>query len=173
MPENIVFTFASSEVSLISRAIIRLTEFTTGQLKLKKIYDQYIEDNRPPELFWHDAIKRLNLIIRIKSGTLFNIPKNGRLLIVANHPFGIVDGLTICSLITKIRNDLKIMTHKVLAQAPAIKHQILPIDFSNTKNALINNINTRQLAQNHLENEGVVMIFPNGGITTSEKILSN
>ena len=60
MTENLLFTFASNEVNPISRAFIRLTEFTTGQPKLKKIYDKYIEDNRPPELFWHDAIQRLN-----------------------------------------------------------------------------------------------------------------
>ena len=54
------------------------------------------------------------------------------------------------------------MTHKVLAQAPAVKNQILPIDFSNNKIALMNNINTRRAAEKHLANEGVVIIFPNG-----------
>ena len=81
MTENLLFTFASNEVNPISRAFIRLTELSTGQPKLKKIYDQYIEDDRPPELFWHDAIKRLNLKIKIKSNDLDTIPKKGRLLV--------------------------------------------------------------------------------------------
>ena len=170
MTENLLFTFASSEVNPISRAFIRLTELSTGQPKLKKIYDQYIEDDRPPELFWHDAIKRLNLKIKIKSNDLDTIPKKGRLLIVSNHPFGVIDGLTICSLVTKIRQDVKLMTHKVLAQAPAVRHQILPIDFSNNKPALINNINTRRLAEKHLMNEGVVIMFPSGEIATAKKL---
>ena len=170
MSENLLFTFAASEVNPISRAIIRLTELSTGQPKLKRIYDQYIEDNRPPELFWHDAIERLNLKINVKTNSLGNINKKGRLIIVANHPFGVVDGLIICSLVTKIRNDVKIMTHKVLAQAPAVRHQILPIDFSNTKQSLTNNINTRKLAQKHLEEEGVLIMFPSGEISTAKKI---
>lgn len=170
MTENLLFTFASNEVNPISRAFIRLTELSTGQPKLKKIYDQYIEDDRPPELFWHDAIKRLNLKIKIKSNDLDTIPKKGRLLIVSNHPFGVIDGLTICSLVTKIRQDVKLMTHKVLAQAPAVRHQILPIDFSNNKPALINNINTRRLAEKHLMNEGVVIMFPSGEIATAKKL---
>ena len=130
MSENLLFTFAASEVNPISRAIIRLTELSTGQPKLKKIYDKYLEDNRPPELFWQDAIERLELKIKIKTMNIESIPKNKKLIIVANHPFGVIDGLIICSLVTKIRNDIKIMTHKVLSQAPAISHQILPIDFS-------------------------------------------
>ena len=40
MSENLLFTFAASEVNPISRAIIRLTELSTGQPKLKRIYDQ-------------------------------------------------------------------------------------------------------------------------------------
>ena len=81
-----------------------------------------------------------------------------------------MDGLTICSLVTKIRQDVKLMTHKVLAQAPAVRHQILPIDFSNNKPALINNINTRRLAEKHLMNEGVVIMFPSGEIATAKKL---
>ena len=108
MTENLLFTFASSEVNPFSRALIRLTELTTGQPKLKKIYDQYIKDDRPPELFWHDAINRLNLKVKIMSNDLDSIPKTGRLLIVSNHPFGVIDGLIICSLVTKIRQDVKI-----------------------------------------------------------------
>ena len=65
---------------------------------------------------------------------------------------------------------MKIMTHSVLAQAEAVKHQVLPIDFSNTKKALINNIKTRRLAEEHLTHGGVLVMFPSGAIATAEKI---
>ena len=61
MKNEIVFSFASSEVGPLGRAFIKITELSTGQPKLKKIYDDYIKDKRPPELFWHDAVERLNL----------------------------------------------------------------------------------------------------------------
>ena len=166
MSENILFSFAASEVSPISRAFIRLTELSTGQPKLKKIYDKYLLDNRPPELFWNDAIERLKFKLIINTKNNFSIPEKGRLLIVANHAFGVADGLTICSIVTKKRNDVRLLTHRVLSQAPAISHQILPIDFSETKQALINNIMTKRKAQEHLENNGVVIIFPSGEISS-------
>ena len=94
-------------------------------------------------LFWHDAVERLNLKVNIKTGAKNLKPKTGKLLVVSNHPFGTIDGIILCSILTKIRSDVKIITHKVLAQAPAVKHQILPIDFTASKAALINNIMTK------------------------------
>ena len=152
------------------RAFIKLTELSTGQPKLKRIYDNYVKENRPPEMFWHDAVERLDLKISIHSKSNQQIPRVGRLLIVANHPFGVADGITICSMVTKIRQDVRLLTHRVLSQAPAISHQILPIDFSLSRNARINNIETKRKAQSHLENEGVVILFPNGEISSTKKL---
>ena len=169
MKNDIVFSFASSEVGPLSRAFIKLTELSTGQPKLKRIYDNYVKEDRPPDLFWQDAIKRLDLKVILKSGKNNFVPKVGRVLVVSNHPFGTIDGLVLCYLITNIRKDVKMITHKVLAQAPAVKHQILPIDFSESRSALINNIMTKRKAQGHLKNEGVVVIFPNGQISSDKK----
>ena len=58
---NIAFTFASSEVNIVAQNFIKLVELCTGKLTLKKLYDQYLSENNPPEDFWHDAIKKLKL----------------------------------------------------------------------------------------------------------------
>ena len=60
---NIAFTFATSEVNSIGRAFIQVIEYGTGKIKLKKLYDQYLKENRPPENFWHDAIDKLQINI--------------------------------------------------------------------------------------------------------------
>ena len=135
---NTTFTFASSEVNVLGRAFIHLTEFGTGKLKLKKLYDQYLSENRPPENFWHDAIEKLQLNISAKFHSSTKIPKKGRLIVIANHAFGVADGLTMCSLVTKVRQDYKLLTHKVLRQADAVKEKIIPVDFAPTKEALKN-----------------------------------
>ena len=44
--------------------------------------------------------------------------------------FGVADGVSICSEISKVRQDYKMVTHKVLRQAEAVKDKILPIDFN-------------------------------------------
>jgi len=48
---NIAFTFASSEVNKLGQNFIKFTELCTGKLTLKKLYDQYISENNPPENF--------------------------------------------------------------------------------------------------------------------------
>ena len=164
------FTFSTSEVNPIGRIIIQLTELGTGKIKLKKLYDQYLKENLPPENFWHDAIDRLDLRVKAHYQSKTNIPENGRLVVIANHAFGVADGVTICSLISKVRQDYKIITHKVLQRADAIKEKIIPFDFSKNRNALINNIASRKESEEHLRNNGVLIIFPSGSVSTKPKL---
>ena len=171
MKDNrLAFTFASSEVNKIGQQFIKIIELLTGKLILKKLYDQYLSENNPPENFWNDAIKKLKLSVVSHYHSEKGIPKNGRLIVVANHAFGVADGVTICSLISKLRQDYKMITHKVLRQAEAVKEKIIPIDFSKTREAVKNNIEARKSAESHLNDNGLVVIFPSGQIATKNKI---
>ena len=173
MKNNIsAFTFANSEVNVISQNFIKITELLTGKLILKKLYDQYIIENNSPENFWHDAIKKLNLNIILNYHSSIRIPNKGRLIVVANHAFGVADGVSACSIISNFRQDYKMITHKVLRQADAVKNKILPIDFSQNKEAIKNNIRTRKESEEYLHNDGLIFIFPSGQIATKKKIIS-
>ena len=167
---NIAFTFATAEVSRLGQLFIMIIELLTGKLKLKKLYDQYLLENRPPEFFWDDAIKKLQLTIKTNFQEGSYIPKKGKLIVIANHAFGVADGVSICSVISKVRQDYKMVTHKVLRQADAVKDKILPIDFNETKEALLTNINTRKEAETVLKNQGVIVLFPSGRIATKKNL---
>ena len=168
--KNIAFTFASSEVNFLSQQFIKLIELLTGKIKLKKLYDQYLLENNPPEQFWNDAIRKLKLDLKTNYKEGSYIPKKGRLIIVANHAFGVVDGVALCSLVSNIRQDYKIITHKVLRQAEAVKEKIIPIDFSPNRQAMLANIDARKQAEKVLLNDGVIVIFPSGQIATKENL---
>ena len=144
---KLAFTFASAEVSKIGQQFIKITELLTGKLILKKLYDQYLLENNPPENFWNDALKKLKLSVVSHYHSETGIPKNGRLIVVANHAFGVADGVTICSLISKLRQDYKMITHKILRQAEAVKEKIIPIDFSLNRQAILANIDARKQAE--------------------------
>mgnify|MGYP003340481220 CR=1 FL=1 len=62
------------------------------------------------------------------------------------------------------------VTHKVLRQADAVKDKILPIDFNESKEALLTNINTRKEAETVLKNDGVIVLFPSGRIATKKNL---
>jgi len=167
---KIAFTFASSEVNFLSQQYIKIIELLTGKIKLKKLYDQYLLENNSPENFWNDAVKKLkfNLKTNYREGSF--IPKNGRLIIVANHAFGVADGVSLCSVVSNIRQDYKMITHKVLRQADAVKEKIIPIDFSQNRTAMLANIDARKEAEKILQNDGVIVIFPSGQIATKEDL---
>ena len=167
---KIAFTFATAEVNKLGQLFIMITEILTGKLKLKKLYDEYLSENRPPRYFWDDAVSKLNFTIKTNFQEGSYIPKKGRLIVIANHAFGVADGVSICSVISKVRQDYKMVTHKVLRQADAVKDKILPIDFNETKEALLTNINTRKDAENVLLNEGVLVLFPSGRIATKKNL---
>tara|TARA_B100001109_G_scaffold245815_1_gene233914 strand:- start:657 stop:1421 length:765 start_codon:yes stop_codon:yes gene_type:complete len=150
-----------------------ITELLTGKLKLKKLYDEYLSENRPPQLFWDDAVTKLDLKLITNFKKNSYIPSKGKLIVIANHAFGVADGVSICSVLSKVRQDYKMVTHKVLRQADAVKDKILPIDFNETKEALLTNINTRKEAEKVLLNDGVIVLFPSGRIATKKNLNKN
>ena len=92
---------------------------------------------------------------------------------IANHPFGIIDGLIMCSLASKIRSDFKIMTHETLGFAPELNKYILPIDFKeNSKITIKKNIQTTKKAKKHLLNKGLLIIFPSGSVSVAKNLKS-
>ena len=166
-----IFSFANGEMGPLASGFIRAMEKVTGQPKIKKLYFDYVEDERPREMFWTDALKRLNITYQAKRERGANIPKIGPVLVIANHPFGVIDGLVLCAMMSEIRQDYKIITHQVLRQAPAVMDKILPIDFAETETALATNLETRREAHRHLKNDGAVIIFPAGGISLSPNLI--
>ncbi len=170
---NIAFTFATAEVNRLGQLFIMITELMTGKIKLKKLYDQYLLEERPLQFFWDDAVSKLNLTLKTSFQEGSYIPKKGKLIVIANHAFGVADGVSICSIISKVRQDYKMVTHKVLRQADAVKDKILPIDFNENKEALLTNISTRKEAEKMLLNDGVLILFPSGRIATKKNLRKN
>ena len=151
-----IFSFANGEMGLMSNYIIRTLEKLTGQPRIRKLYFEYVNDDLPPKNFWSDALDRLDITINltrdVKDGVAATIPTTGRVLAISNHPYGVIDGLALCASMAEVRDDYKIITHRVLRQAPAVMDKILPIDFDETEAALLNNLKTRADAKKHLKN---------------------
>ena len=170
-----IFSFAHGEMGFISNKIIHYLEKWTGQPRVEKLYFDYVNDNLSPEYFWSDALDRLRIELDVRrdiaNGIAASIPATGRVVAIANHPYGVIDGLALCSLMAEVRQDYKIITHRVLRQAPAVMDKILPIDFDETEVALKTNLESRRQALKHLESGGAVIIFPAGAISLSRNIV--
>jgi len=90
-----------------------------------------------------------------------------RLIMVANHPFGIPDGVAILALAEQLGRPARILIHSNLLRVPEMDRYALPIDFSETPEAMRTNLETRKAALACLARGETVIVFPGGGIATA------
>ncbi len=169
---DVRFTYSHPGQSRLRRGIIRTVEVISGQPKLKRLYlDWVICDKRPGEPVFDAALRKLGIRPRIRSGAenLAKVPETGGLLLVANHPFGVVDGLTIGHLAMRLRGNVRIMTNSLLCRVPEVDPHLLPVDFSGTPEARRITGETRRRAVELLAQGQTVAIFPAGSVATANK----
>src|SRR5438477_9719166 len=111
------FSYSTSEQPLLQRTVIRAIERLGGQRRLKKLYDQHQRDIRHGETFFDAAIRLLKLDVRYDASALADCPREGPIVFIANHPYGVLDGITLTWLAAKVRPDIKVLANSVLCQA--------------------------------------------------------
>ena len=166
------FSYSRAEQPWANRTTIRIIERLSGQPRLEGLYRSWASKPHPHENLFNAAVRLLKIKIDIDQPALARIPTKGPVLFIANHPFGVIDGLMAGHLATRIRPDVKIMTHSLLAQAPEAKDFMLPVDFAKTPEAQMTSLQTRRRTMNWLATGHAVVVFPAGGVSTAQKPLT-
>jgi putative hemolysin len=164
---EVQFSYSDHSQPLLKRTAIQLIEKATGQPLLYGLYLDNQKNPVPGESFWAASVRQLQVVPTFKADDLSNIPATGPLVIIANHPYGVLDGLAMCWLIEKVRKDFLVLTHSVLLRAPEARTNLLPVDFTGTKEAFQTNLESREAARKHLAQGGCVVVFPAGAVSTA------
>ncbi|MGP6085567.1 lysophospholipid acyltransferase family protein [Antarctobacter jejuensis] len=151
------------------RAMIRLMENATGRLGLIRRAEGYETEVAQGRDFWEVMVERYGLGLDVIGGSLDNLPKDGPLIVIANHPYGILDGLIMGHILSVVRGDFRILANSVFRKAEELNKIILPVNFDETKEAMQQNIATRREALDYLGSGGCIGIFPGGTVATAEK----
>jgi len=168
-PEIDTFSYAAPDDPRFKRLMIRAIERATGQPYIKWLYEENRANPTPGESFWAAAVRKLELKIVCNEAMLGQWPREGPLVVVCNHPFGVLDGIVISYLVSRVRPQFRVLTNSVLYRAEEIRSFLLPIDFAETREALETNLKSRALALAHLKEGGCVIVFPAGGVSTAPK----
>lgn len=163
-------TYAGTYNKPFQNRVIKLCE---KHLVKSEIFDRFMDMHQrvdSGEQINQALLTSFGLDIEVKEGSLDNIPSEGSVMVVGNHPFGIVDGMVIACLIRNVRDDIKIMAHQGISYLPQFKDYFLPINFDQTEEAKVTNKQTVQEFKRHLRDGGIGVIFPAGAVSTKRPL---
>lgn len=165
-------TYATSARSRPGRALIRVLENATGRLSLIRRAAGYEAEVAQGRSFWEVIAERYGLTLDVVGGSLSHIPANGPLILIANHPYGILDGLMMGHLLHRVRADFRILANAVFRRAQELDNVLLPISFDDTKEAVRLNLATRSACLTYLSQGGAIGVFPGGTVSTAARPFS-
>lgn len=160
-------TYSTSTDSLLRRKFILFIEFMTGRIRLERMYQEILDTDPTSEEIWKLIYEKLQLSHSVPTGSLDVLAGDHPSIIIANHPFGVVDGVILGYLVSQRQPKFKFLVNEVLCKEPLLDPYLLPIDFKETKEAMRTNIQTRTQALKCLEDGESIIIFPSGGVATS------
>ena len=153
--------------------MIRMMENATGRLRLIRKASGYDTEVAAGADFWQVMSERYGIKLEVVSGTLDSIPVDGPVIVVSNHPYGILDGLMMGRILSARRGgDFRVLAHQIFCRAADLEEIVLPISFDDTKDAAKLNLATRAQAVSYLQQGGAIGIFPGGTVSTSDRPFS-
>jgi putative hemolysin len=113
-----------------------------------------------------ELFRQLDLEVELDEKLLDNIPKTGSFIVVANHPFGALDGLTLLLAITKVRPDFKVMANFLLQNVEPIKDHFIAVNPFEARKEFYSNVTGLKAVVQHIENGHPLGLFPAGEVST-------
>ena len=158
------------EISLPTAFAGKITPFAQPAiehiLRWQELNDLYTCVNQPDDAdqIWERILHSLNVIYQVSPEDVANIPKKGPLVVVANHPYGGIEGVILAALLRSIRSDVKVMANQVLCSFPGLRDSLIPVDpFGNQASARYN-IRGLKAAIGWVREGGVLAVFPAGEV---------
>ncbi len=133
--------------------------------KLNRIYSEISSLTACTDAFFADCITCMNVSLDLTGGEIERIPDSGPLIVIGNHPFGALDGVILGALLTRRRDDVKLLGNYFLHRIPEIRKYIIPVDPFQQKKSTSFNITPLKEAIAWLRSDGALGVFPAGEVS--------
>jgi len=165
-------TYASPNDPGIKRWLIHTIEGLSGREKFLPLYRYWrhhlVPKSKRP---FGEVLDLVDVKLKIQTkGANWPpvIPDTSPLVIIANHPFGIGDGIASLAMAEQLGRPFKVLINNQLLRVPEIRPYSLPIDFEETREAQLTNLATRKEALGLLAKGTTLVVFPAGGVATAK-----
>jgi putative hemolysin len=128
--------------------------------KLERLYE-HARSERP---LAGDLLHELDVAVNVSTDDLKKIPSAGPVIAVSNHPFGILDGMILVDLFSRVRPDTRILTNHLLGELPELAPVCIFVDpFDRPESRRANGRALKQ-ALAHVTSGGLLVVFPAGEV---------
>ncbi|WP_435530962.1 lysophospholipid acyltransferase family protein [Pseudotabrizicola algicola] len=148
---------------------IRVIEWMTAKITLLRLIREFERSGAPfGSPFWPKALRHMGIRIDTPPEEVAHIPATGPVVVVSNHPHGLVDGMILAEIVNRVRSDFRILTRSLLTGIPEVEEFMIPVPFPHEANAREDGLVMRQQTMDHLKRGGVIILFPAGKVAMSE-----
>jgi putative hemolysin len=113
---------------------------------------------------WERILRSLNVAYEVSPEDLAHIPTHGPLVVVANHPFGGIEGVILAALLHTVRCDVKVMANLILCSFPELRQSLIPVDPFGKVTSAAYNIRGLKAAIKWVRKGGALAVFPAGEV---------
>lgn len=162
-------SYANTFRSPLKANTIRAMEWGSGKITLLRLIRRFERMGVPSgQAFWPQALDVMGIRLETPVEQIARIPATGPVILVANHPHGLVDGMVLAELVGRVRTDYKILARSLLTGVDEIADFMLPVPFPHEDDSLGQSLEMRRAAMAHLERGGVIILFPSGVVASSD-----
>lgn len=131
-----------------------------------KVRDLYRRVQHSPEGFRLETLlSEMRIGLSVGRADQARIPASGPVVVVANHPYGVLDGAILTVLLTRVRPDVKVLTNFLLSDVPELQKHCIFVDPFQTDRSLESNRRSLREAFAWLQKGGMLAIFPGGEVS--------
>ena len=143
-----------------------LPGFAGKLIPMREARDLYHRVRSAPEGFRLETLlAEMQVKLQVQPADLEHIPAKGPLVVVANHPFGVLDGAALGALLLRVRPDVKVMTNSLLEGIPELHEHCFFVDPFHTPSSPERNLKALKQAIEWLRQGGALAVFPAGEVS--------
>ena len=163
-------SYANETDPLLKRMVIRTVENLSGRNKYVEVYKIWRSEvvGKSDRVFSR-MLELIDIDLSVKGNWPPKDLPDTPIVMVANHPYGIADGIAVLALAEQLGRPFKVLINDQLLKVPEMRPYSLPISFGETREALAINMATRNEALRLLKEGVTIVIFPAGGVATAPK----